>query len=57
MLTQPFLLSKHKSRKNELDLEISRERKLIPVTESFASNVIVCMVKDIHCLCALELLL
>lgn len=37
-LMQPFLLSKHKSKKNELDLKISRERKLIPVTESLASK-------------------
>lgn len=37
-LMQPFLLSEHKSKKNELDLKISRERILILVTESFASK-------------------
>jgi len=37
-LMQPFLLSKHKSKKNELDLKILRERKLIPAIESFDSK-------------------
>lgn len=50
-LVQPSLLRKHKSKKKELDLKISRGKK-IPLLSHLPQNGIVCMVQDTRCICA-----